>query len=279
MTGRWHLDDALLTGWVDGSIGAVPAASVEQHVVACAQCRDRVRRAVNGEQRPELPELERGWAAVRNAVEVPPPSRLERALTACGLSAPDAMLAAAAPALRGAWLGVVAFVLLFVPAASYADARASGVTLFLLIAPLVPVAGVALAYSVEADPALEQEAATPYPKLRLVLLRVAAVLAVTLPMVAVAGVFLPARVSVLWLLPATGFTAAVLAVSTWTDPARAAIPIAVGWAVAVGAAAERGSSVAVLTGGYLLGYPLLIVGGLVAFIVRTRRLGVLGRFS
>ncbi len=279
MSERWHVDGALLMGWVGGRIGPVLAASVEQHVARCAQCRDRVASAANETPRVDLPDLERSWSAIRDAVEVPRRSRMERLLAACGLPAPDAMLAAAAPALRGAWLGVVTVVMLFVAAASLSDARASGVALFLIIAPLIPVAGVALAYSVEADPGLEQEAATPYPKLRLVLLRTAAVLAVSLPVVAVAGLFVPARVSVLWLLPAVGFTAAVLAASTWIDPVRPAVVIALGWVTAVAATAERGSPLVLLAGGGLAVYLVLLVLGSFAFVLRTRRFGALGRLS
>ncbi len=279
MTTRWHVDEALLVGWVEGRIGPVFAASVEQHVVGCALCRDRVGRAAVSDPGSDLPDFERTWSAIRDAVEVPRPSRTERLLAAGGLSAPDAMLAAGAPALRGAWLSVVALVVLFAAAASLADARAAGVTLFLIVAPLIPVAGVAVAYSVEVDPALEQEAATPYPKLRLVLLRTAAVLVVSLPLVAAAGLFLPTGVSPRWLLPAAGFTAVLLAASTWIDPARPAIAVALGWVITVAVTADRGSPVELLTGSGVIVYLVLLVGGLVALVLRIRHVGVRRRLS
>lgn len=280
MSARWHVDDTLLTGWADSRVGAVLAASVEQHVARCTQCRERVRRELGtAPPRAGIPDLEQTWAAVRDTIELPPRSRMERVLNAFGLSSADALLGAAAPGLRGAWLSVVSFVLLFVVVAGYAYARAADVTTFLMVAPLVPVVGVSLAYSAEADPALEQEAATPYPKLRLVLLRTAAVLAVSLPVVAAAGLFVPGRVSYLWLLPAAGFTATVLAASTWTDPVRPAIAVILGWVTAVSVAAERGQTAGLVTGPSVVIYTVLLAGGLTAFILRTRHFGTLGGFS
>ena len=52
-----------------------------------------------------------------------------------------------------------------------------GVAVFLALAPLLPMVGVALAYGPTADPAYEIAAATPYSGVRLLALRTAFVVA------------------------------------------------------------------------------------------------------
>ena len=63
--------------------------------------------------------------------------------------------------------------------------------LFLTAAPL-PGLAVAFSYDPDIQPALEQELATPYPALRLVLLRTIAVLAAGLPVIVALRLFCPA---------------------------------------------------------------------------------------
>lgn len=267
----WHVDDAQLRMWIEGSDGSLAGASVEQHLLGCAHCRSRVSAAVRAEAPRAVPDLEQVWSGIRDAVELPRPSRLERLLTGVGLSPADAKLVAAAPSLQGAWLTGLMFVFVFVGlAAMWGDSR--GQALFLMVAPLVPMAGVALSYGPEVDPALEQEAATSYPALRLVLLRSVAVLAACLPVAIVGGPVLPAQFSYLWLLPAAGFTAAVLALSTWLDPIRAGTAITIAWCGAVSSAAWRGSAGEVLRGPFLAGYAALAVVALAVLVVRGRHL-------
>ena len=61
----WHASGAALQGWVDGTCGPVVGASVEQHVVHCAQCRAEVAGLVPAES------LASGWEAVLAIVEMP----------------------------------------------------------------------------------------------------------------------------------------------------------------------------------------------------------------
>ena len=94
--------------------------------------------------------------------------------------------------------------------------------------------------------ALEPELVTPYPMLRLILLRTIAVLALALPAVLLAGLFIPTEVPFAWLLPAVGFVAVVLAASTWVSPLRSAVAVssvwlAVIWLLAAGQFAGRGA--------------------------------------
>ena len=173
---------------------------------------------------PDLPDLAVVWTAVRDEIELPRPSVLERLLVRLGLPQGEAMLVAAAPALRGSWICAVALSVAFAVGGGLA-ARTGNVTMFLTVAPLVPVLAVATAFGPEASAALEQESAAPYPLVRLVLLRTGAVLLAALPVVLVGQLVFPEAAAWVWLLPALGFIAAVLALSTWFGPWRPATAI------------------------------------------------------
>src|SRR5205814_7524251 len=135
-------------------------------------------------------------------------------------------------AFRGVWLVGVAAVLAFAAVAALIG-HAHGLWWFLAVAPVAPCLVVAFSYDKRWDPALEPELVTPYPALRLVLLRTIAVLAVALPAEVLAGLLVPNQARYLWLLPAVGFTAAVLALSTWTSPLRAAVAVSLAWLAVV----------------------------------------------
>ena len=227
---------------------------------------------------PELPDLAAVWTAVRDEIELPRLSVLERLLARLGLPPGDAMLVAAAPALRGSWICAVALAVAFAVGGGLA-ARTGNVMMFLIVAPLVPVLAVATAFGPEAGPALEQESAAPYPLARLVLLRTAAVLLAALPVVLVGQLVFPESAAWVWLLPALGFTAAVLALSTWFGPWRPATAITVVWVVATGAAYRLDTIWAVFAPRYLVLYVLMLVAGPPVLVLRARRLGTIGRIA
>ena len=115
-----------------------------------------------------------------------------------------------ASAFRGVWLTGVAAVLAFAALAA-AVGHARGLWFFLAVAPIAPCLVVASSYDPWLDPALEPELVTPYPMLRLILLRTIAVLALALPAVLLFGLVVPGETAFAWLLPAVGFVAVVLA--------------------------------------------------------------------
>ena len=178
------------------------------------------------------------WDRTRDAVEVPRPSVFERLLRGAGLPAHEARLVAVASAFRGVWLTGVAAVLAFAALAAAAG-HARGVWLFLAVAPVMPCLVVASSYDPWMDPALEPELVTPYPALRLILLRTIAVLALALPAVLLFGLVVPGETPFAWLLPAVGFVAVVLAASTWVSPLRAAIAVSTVWLAVVWLLAAR----------------------------------------
>jgi hypothetical protein len=118
--------------------------------------------------------------------------------------------------------------------------------LLLAVAPVVPVVGVALSYGAHADPLHEIVAATPSAGLRLVLTRTAAVLAVSLPLLTLAGLLVPssgAPGAAAWLLPGLALTLASLALAGYVGFRTATAVIGGGWlcAVLVPALAAPGS--------------------------------------
>jgi hypothetical protein len=270
MTG-WHLDDDMLRRYVERADSLAEGASAEQHLLSCAPCRARVGAAASVIGLSVI-DFAAVWDRTRDAVEVPRPSVFERLLRGAGLPAQEARLVAVASAFRGVWLAGVAAVLAFAALAA-ALGHARGVWLFLAVAPVVPCLVVAAGYDPRLDPALEPELVTPYPVLRLILLRTIAVLALALPAVLLFGLVVPGETAFGWLLPAVGFVAVVLAASTWVSPLRAASAVSSAWLVAVWLLAARsGSPDAVLHARAQAGFLALAAASFSIFLLRRRRL-------
>ena len=215
------------------------------------------------------------WDRTRDAVEVPRPSVFERLLRAAGLPAHEARLVAVASAFRGVWLAGVAAVLAFAALAA-AVGHARELWFFLAVAPLAPCLVVAFSYDRRWDPALEPEMVTPYPALRLVLLRTIAVLALALPAVLLLGLVVPGQAPFAWLLPAIGFVAVVLAASTWVSALNAAMAVSAAWLMTVWLLAARlASPAAVLQARTQVAFLVLAAASFGTFLVRRRQLNQL----
>jgi len=273
MTG-WHLDDDMLRRYVERADSLAEGASAEQHLLSCEPCRARVGAAASGTGLGVI-DLAAVWDRTRDAVEVPRPSVFERLLRGAGLPAQEARLVAVASAFRGVWLAGVAAVLAFAAlAAAFGHAR--GVWVFLAVAPVVPCLVVAAGYDPWMDPALEPELVTPYPVLRLILLRTIAVLALAVPAVLLFGLVVPGVTAFAWLLPAVGFVAVVLAASTWVSPLRSAVAVSCAWLAAIWLLAGRsGSPDAVLQAPAQAGFLALAAASFSIFLVRRRQLAQL----
>ena len=147
--------------------------------------------------------VDRAWAAIRAHVEAPRRSVAERLVGWFGVSAESARLLAAVPAFRGAWLLGLLTVTLFAGIAAL-FAGEYGLSLFLIVAPLAPVAGVAASFGGDADPSHELVTVTPYSATRMLLLRTGGVLATSIPVMVLVGLAMPgpAWLGVAWLTPA-----------------------------------------------------------------------------
>lgn len=229
-TQAWHASSALLDAYLTGSLTAWEAASVEQHLNVCADCRLAV-----GPRVPR-PDLDRAWEGVRSTVERPPAPVAIRWARRLGLPEPTAVLLTAAAALRTAWLSSSVVALGF---AFLAAKVAGGSTLwpFLLVAPLVPVMGVAASYGPATDPLETLITTSPYGRTRLVLVRTLAVLTTTLPVAFLLGLLLPGPlwVAAAWLGPAFAMLPVMMAVATFAGPRVGAGLVSLAWtAVVVG---------------------------------------------
>lgn len=266
----WHIPDAQLSAWIDGTASMAAAASVEQHLVSCDTCR----RAVATAAAPSVTtDLDTVWLGIRDAIEAPALNTLGRVLRRCGMNESDAILLSSAPALTGAWLTGVALVALFTALATTAS-PGRGLALFLIIAPLLPVAGVAAAYGADVDPTHELTLSAPYSKLRLLMLRTAAVVLTCVPLTVLAAVPIkgPWWVAVAWLVPAAAFVALTLAATTFMPPVYAATGIALGWiALTLPALIDR-SPLRVLDQELLVVYLVVTAGAALVFAMRSRHL-------
>jgi Putative zinc-finger len=231
----WHADPAVLTRYAEGSLDDARAYSLEAHLLACERCRAVVPAASFGSA------LDTVWARIDATISAPPARRVERILTACGVPDHVARLLAATPSLRLSWFGAVAATLAF--AAVAARAGRQGVLAFLIVAPLVPLAGVAAAFGPGVDPAYEVALAAPVRGSRLLLVRALAVLAASLLLIGTAALALPeAWTSAAWLLPSLGLAVASLACSTLWSPMASMAGVASAWVIGV-LVAETGSHV------------------------------------
>jgi hypothetical protein len=272
MTG-WHVDDETLRRYVERIESVAEGASVEQHVLTCERCRARVNTAAVAADRTVV-DLDAVWDRTRDAVEVPRPSVFERLLSAVGLPSHEARIVAVASAFHGVWLiGVAAVIAFAALAAKIGDT--GELWFFFAVAPVAPCLLVAFSYDWRWDPALEPEMATPYPALRLVLLRTIAVLALALPAVLLLGLAVPGQTPFVWLLPAVGFVAVVLAASTWVSPLNAATTVSAAWLLAVWLVMRAYSPTVVLEAPTQVAFLVLAAASFCIFVVRGRHLSQL----
>lgn len=222
----WHLDDGLLDSYAEGRpMTAALAASAEAHLERCAACQARLAPAVDPAR------LDAVWAEVVDAVDAPAPSLLERLLTRLGAAPDTARLLAVTPSLQLSWLTGTAIALTL--ALMVAHTGENGIALFLALAPVLPVAGVAVAFGARTDPLHEVALAAPYSSYRLLLVRSAAVLATTLVLAVPAAALLPSTpvVAAAWLLPALALTSTSLALARRVDAVVSSAVLSTAWLV------------------------------------------------
>lgn len=224
----WHASPALMERYSRGDVSDAAAYSVEAHLVSCADCRELIAGQV------EPTRVDAVWHGILDELDAPRPGLVERFLLR--LRVPDHMarLLAATPSLRLSWLLALVATLTFAVAAAHIGPGDGA--LFLVVAPLLPVAGVAAAYGRAFDPAAAVSTATPAAGVHLVAVRSAAVLTTTVGLSLIAAAALPAGGVVAWgwLLPGLGLSLATLAAATVVDATRAAIALSGAWIAGTG---------------------------------------------
>ncbi|MCK2213434.1 zf-HC2 domain-containing protein [Actinomadura sp. ATCC 31491] len=226
MTSDWHIPDDLRDRYLAGTLDAARAMSVDAHLGRCADCRGAV---------PYEPDwLEASWRRLESEVVGPSLRPAERLLRLAGVPGHLARLLAATPAASRAWVAAVTLALAFAVLA--AREAAAYLPAFLVLAPVLPLTGIALAYGPRVDPAHELMAATPLAGPRLLLTRATAVLAVAVVLAGLASPLLPAPpgLSAAWLLPALAAAGGCLALVGRLPGPIAALAMGGSWLAIVG---------------------------------------------
>jgi anti-sigma factor RsiW len=222
----WHVQTELLARYARGDIDEVQSFSIEAHLPSCPHCREQLAAFVDGAL------LSRAWEEIENRLDAPRRGPAEVALMRVGVRGHVARLLVATPASRGSWLLSCALVLACGVWA--AGQRDGGVYWFLVLAPLLPLAGVAAAYGPEVDPTYEVGLAAPMRSFGLLLIRALAVLVTTTALVSIASLALPGLhwSAAAWLLPSLALTLTSLVLATRMSAIAACGSLAVAWMLA-----------------------------------------------
>ncbi|MEV8307973.1 zf-HC2 domain-containing protein [Streptomyces flavidovirens] len=257
------MNDALAARYAAGTVAEADAWSLERHVEVCRRCAQRVSAAVRaGTAGPALTSIREAVLATATpaaqpasaASAAPSPTRSTRPLRSVG-GRFGRVVWAAGPALRGAWVVAVVLVAAGAVGLAYGAGFHGARPLLLALAPLLPLAGVAVSYGRHADPMYEISASTPSGGLRLLLIRTAAVLGVSLPLLTAAGAALPTTTATTatataaattatatahgvpgaaaWLLPGLALTLGALALGSYVGCRTAAAVVGCAWGLAV----------------------------------------------
>lgn len=265
--------------WIDAyarggtGLAADEVWAVEAHLETCGECRGRLTRAV-GTGAPEVVALvDTVWAGLEPELAataaVPRPKWWRTGLSArlSGWLTP-----AMVPWLAMAVGVTLAALLLDFAVGTDADA----VPPVLLVAPVLPVLGVAASWSRALDPAYELTVSTPRAGLPLVLRRTASVLAAVVPALLLCG-WLTGVMVAQWLLPCLALTSTTLALGSVIGVTRAAVSLTTLWTVLVAVPAlVEGHTTFALRAGGLPVWGLLLALGTGVVIARRNAYSVLG---
>ncbi|MFJ4243279.1 zf-HC2 domain-containing protein [Streptomyces iakyrus] len=222
----WHVPEEDLRAYVRGELAAPALWSADAHLTSCARCRGALAEV------GDPVALDAGWERLDAELDAPRTGLLEKLLVRMGVPGHTARLLAATPVLRRSWLGAVVAVLLLSVAAGHSVRTGEFPTLFLALAPLLPLAGVALSYGPALDPTYEMAVVAPMHGFRLLMIRTVAVLAVVLALNGLATLALPAYGlrALAWLLPGLALTATGLALTPRLGPVLAPSLVGGAWA-------------------------------------------------
>jgi hypothetical protein len=240
-----HAGEDLLAEYAAGTLQTVAVWSVEAHLTGCARCRSALSAQVDAGR------LARNRSVLLARAALGDGGRARRLLGRCGLPEHLLRLLGATPSLRRSWLlsviGVLAVVAGEAAAVKYGwigagpSGRLAGyrdpevLAPFLLLAPLLVLAGVAAAFLPMFDPAYRLAVAAPFSGFTLLLVRTLCALTAALAPVIAAAFLLPGPgwLPVGLLLPSLALCAFALAAATVMGPRAAAVTAGALWAVPV----------------------------------------------
>ncbi|PRY37863.1 zf-HC2 domain-containing protein [Umezawaea tangerina] len=236
----------------DADIPADEVWAVESHLEKCAPCRARLADAGDGAL------VDAVWTDLAPMLDGVPqmPYRRPRVRRFHAWVTPSMV----------PWLIMMLVVAVVAVVFDHIAADPDQVSLVLLVAPVLPVLGVAASWSRGLDPTYEMSAATPRAGLPLLLRRTLAVLLAVIPALLVAGWDAS---TALWLLPCLAFTTTTLALGGLVGVTRAAVALVVVWAAVIVAptVALNRTPLALHAGGLPV-WGALVALGLVVVVVR-----------
>lgn len=261
MSTTWHVPEEDLRAYARGELAAPRLWSADTHLAACDRCRETLA----GVSDPIA--LDAGWERLDAELDAPRPGIFESLLVRVGVADHTARLLAATPVLRRSWFGSVVLVLLMTLGMAH---TVDSPALFLALAPLLPLAGVALSYGPALDPTYEMAVVAPLHGFRLLMIRTVAVLAAGLLLNGLATLALPEYGvrALAWLLPALALTATGLTLTPRLGPVFAPGLVGAAWITLLLVAKET-------THGTLA--PFTAVGQAVAAAVAVLAVGLLYR--
>lgn len=221
----WHVPEEDLRAYAQGELAPPRLWSADTHLAACARCRETLAVV------SDPIALDAGWERLDAELDAPRPGPVEWLLVRLGVADHTARLLTAAPALRRSWLGAIVALLVMTVVAADAVRAGATPTLFLALAPLLPLAGVAVSYGPALDPTYEMAVVSPLHGFRLLMIRTVAVLTVGLGLNGLATLALPSYGlrALAWLLPALALTATGLALTSRLGPVLAPSLVGGGW--------------------------------------------------
>ncbi|MER6441054.1 zf-HC2 domain-containing protein [Streptomyces sp. NPDC001185] len=280
--GAGHASARIIDGYARGGtdLAVDEVWAVEAHLESCRECRDRLSDTVAARVPGVAALVDSVWSVLEPQVAVITPmphrrpwsGRLSRWMTPTMVPwlamVMGVILLALLLDLLGGGSGAVSHI--------GAGTGTGRVSVVLLLAPVLPVLGVAASWSRALDPAYELTASAPRAGLYLVLRRTASVLAVVVPALLIGGWATGVMVAQ-WLLPCLAFTAMTLALGGVVGVTRAAVALAVVWAALVVApTVAAGHTSFVLQTGGLLAWGLVLVLGVGVVIARRGAYSELG---
>jgi len=284
-----HASIRIIDGYVrgDADLAADEVWALEAHLEACRVCRDRLSAAVTAQEPAVAALVGTVWSGLEPqlAAVAPMPRRRRWSARLSSWLTPTMV----------PWLAMVlgvTLIALLLDLAGTATGTGTGtgvgtgigsgsgeVSLVLLLAPVLPVLGVAASWSRGLDPAYELTASAPRAGLYLVLRRTASVLAVVVPALLLGGWATGATgvTAAQWLLPCLAFTSTTLALGGVVGVTRAAVALVAVWAaVVVAPTLAAGRTTFVLRTDGLPVWGFLLALGIGVVIARRGAYSVLG---
>jgi signal transduction histidine kinase len=199
---------------------------------------------------------------------------LDRALMRFGIPDDAARIVAATPMMRASWVLTSLGAALFFAFGANVEPRL--LTVALVLAPVLPVAGVAAAYGPWVDPMYEMTQPTPASGFRVLLLRSIAVLVGAAVMVGVAALALPGAglVAAAWVLPALALCSSSLMLATIMPLPRAALLVTGIWLTFAVTVSVTSSATSIFRGSAQVGFFAVTVASSLVLARRRQHLEI-----